>query len=294
MLTLQNILDLSFKDPLHASHGFLYALIDHGGMPGLAKKLAQTRVEYLSLFANSRDEGALAVAPLLFKIDTRSDSYQQQALLRWIGEQGTYSSSVLFMVSPFSLPELALRLAARLDASLPDDMDVVLRFFDTRTFEELMTVLSAQQKNAFLCVADCWWFVDRKGDLQRVAATFTEIDSHDIPLKLTQEQEGYLIQASEPDQVADLLLSGLPQQYDKLSPIVRHDFIMRRISAARLVGIQAIHELSLYCALALLYGENFASQPHWLVALSIVKSGEQSLAQAVEQVEAENELEEIA
>jgi hypothetical protein len=272
-----------YSDP--ASGVFLYGLVDHGGMPGLAKKLDQANIEWVSLFAGSKEENALSVAPLLFRIDTDGSGVQHRALLNWVGENGAYTSSLLLLASPLSMHELAHRLTRRLDGVLPEDIEIMLRFFDPRIFEQLMQVLSAEQKQAFLSVAHRWWFADRRGKLQDVAAIFSEADIHEIPLMLTVAQENALLDASEPDQVAELLLSGVPDEYLALQPPQRHDFILRHVASARLLGITATHELALYCALALLHGEQFATQENWQSGLQGVLAGTMSLEQAAQQFE---------
>jgi hypothetical protein len=251
----------------------------------LASKLTQTKTEWVSLFDGSGEENAISVAPLLFRIEVDKSGIQHRGLANWIGEHGTYSSSLLLLASPLPLEQLARRLAVRLDAVLPQDMDITLRFFDPRIFEQLMQVLSAEQKHAFLSVAHGWWFADRRGQLQEVSAVFSEADLFEAPLILSMVQEHALLDASEPDQVVDLLQSTVQDEYLALPAQDRHDFIVRHMTAARLLGIEATHELALYCALALLQGEQFATQKHWQAALQEVQSGKLSLAQAAELIE---------
>jgi hypothetical protein len=285
MITHQDITNLPYADPSIESDGQLYALLDHGGMPGLVKQLDRTNAQWISLFAGSRDEGALEVAPLLILIDANHAPFQRQAMLNWICEHGAFASSMLFMVSPLPMAELARRLALRIDATLPDNMDIVLRYFDTRIFEQLVTVLSEEQRLAFLNVARRWWFVDRRGEIQAVDAAFAEVESDEIPLNLTVQQQGAMLDASEPDQVAAFLRPAVPVEYANLAPALRYDFIVRHMGAARLLGIHATHELALYCLMALVHGEQFATQSPWPTALNEVQSGRQSLTQAVEEME---------
>lgn len=107
----------------------------------------------------------------------------------------------------------------------------------------------------------------------------------EIPLNLTVQQQGALLDASEPDQVAAFLRPAAPAEFANMAPEQRYDFIVRHIEAARLVGIQATHELALYCLMAMLNGEQFATQMLWPTVLAEVQSGRQSLTQAVEQME---------
>jgi hypothetical protein len=263
---------------------FLYGLVDHAGLPGLAAKLVESRSEWISLF-DSEDPDILSVAPLLFRISTRHDGLAQRRFVRWLVQHGTYANSVVLLASPLALQPLAVRLMARLEAVLPENMDIVLRYFDPRVFEALMAVLSAEQKEAFLSVAGHWWFVDRRGQLQGVSAKFHATDQFTAPLILDTAQEAALLDASEPDQVAQLLQSGAPDAYEKLPVGERNDFILRHMTAARQFGVGATHELSLYCALALLHGEYFAWETKWLFALQEVKEKKMSLTDAAIQVE---------
>ncbi len=285
MLNQQSIYLAYQKHATSDSSDFLYGLADHAGMPGLASKLTQAKAEWVSLFDGSGEESALSVAPLLFRIEVDQSGIQHRGLVNWIGEHGSYSSSLLLLASPLPLPELARRLTVRLDAVLPQNMDIMLRFFDPRIFEQLMQVFSAEQKHTFLSVADGWWFADRRGQLQEVSAVFSEADPFEAPLMLSIAQEHALLDASEADQVANLLQSTVQDEYLTLPPPIRYDFIVRHMTAARLLGIEATHELALYCALALLQGEQFATQKRWPAALQEVQSGKLSLAQAAEQIE---------
>jgi hypothetical protein len=283
MLTRQNIHQACESYCRPATDSFLYGLVDHAGLPGLAARLTESGAEWTSLF-DSQDPDILSVAPLLVRIGTGQESIQQRRVVRWVVEHGTYASCIGLMASPLPLQQLAERLTARLEAVLPENMDILLRYFDPRVFEQLMIVLSVEQKQAFLSVAEHWWFVDRRGQLQEVASKFSQVDAFAGPLALNAAQEGGLLDASEPDQVAQLLQSGAPNDYQTLRLGERHDFVLRHMAAARGVGIQATHELSLYCVLALLYGEQFAKQEDWQAALQDVREKKKSLAEAAVQM----------
>jgi hypothetical protein len=284
MLTRQNIHQACEPYCRPATDSFLYGLVDHAGLPGLAARLTESGAEWTSLF-DSQDPDILSVAPLLVRIGTGQESIQQRRVVRWVVEHGTYASCIGLMASPLPLQQLAERLTARLEAVLPENMDILLRYFDPRVFEQLMIVLSAEQKQAFLSVAEHWWFIDRRGQLQDVASKFKCADNFVAPLELSTAQEAGLIDASEPDQVAQLLQSGASDDYQTLRPGERHDFILRHMAAARDLGIQATHELSLYCALALFYGDQFATQKNWQPALQDVREKKVSLAKAAAQLE---------
>jgi hypothetical protein len=191
----------------------LYGLVDHVGMPGLTKKLTQAGAQWISLFDGSKEEGALLAAPILFKIENDGGRKLPRVFLDWVGEHGTYTSSMLFLTSSLPMPELARRLALRLDAVLPEGVDVLFRYFDPRIFEMLRDVLSIEQRQGFLGVASNWWVVDRRGVLQKIVAKFSEKDDFDAPLKLTVQQERNFLDSSEPDQIAQLLQSEVSGHY---------------------------------------------------------------------------------
>lgn len=106
----------------------VYGLADHGGMPGLDKQLARAGIAWRTLFEGSHEEGAAAVAPLLFSLsEAWADGHRR--LLEWVAEHGTYTSSLLLLATPLPIDEVAARLACRLDAMLSEEMNVLLRFF---------------------------------------------------------------------------------------------------------------------------------------------------------------------
>jgi hypothetical protein len=289
MLTCTNIYQACASYCRPVTDSFLYGLIDHAGLPGLSASLTESGAQWISLF-ESQDPDILSVAPLLVRIGTGQDGIRQRRVVRWVVEHGTYASCIVLMASPLPPQRLAARLAARLEGLLPENMDILLRYFDPRVFEQLMVVLSAEQKQAFLSVAEHWWFVDRRGQLQEVASKFARADNFVAPLELSTVQEAGLIDASEPDQVAQLLQSGAPNDYQTLRLGERHDFILRHIAAARGLGIHATHELSLYCALALFYGDQFATQKKWEPVLQDVREKKVSLAEAAAQFESNDSM----
>jgi hypothetical protein len=283
MLNHEHFHELARQHAGPCEDAFLYVLVDHAGIPGLSKKLTEAKVKWTNLLGDAK-ESTLPAAPLLFTIHVNERGQRQETLLDWIGKRGTYTSSMLLLASPLPMPALAQRLAERLDVMLPENMEVTLRFFDPRIFEQLMHVLSPEQKTAFLSVAHRWWFVDRGGKLQHVDAVFVETDPLASPFSLTREQEHALVDASEPDQLAQMLEEGMPEACQGMPLPERYDFVVRHMNAARRLGIRSTHDLSLYCALALLHGEDFATREKWQAALQDVQAGKLSLPLAAAQI----------
>jgi len=263
-------------------HCTVYGLADHGGMPGLHAQLSRSSIAWRSLFEGSREENALAVAPLLFSLTDAWHGRHRQ-LLDWIAAHGTYTSSLLMLASPLAIDDVAARLARRLDAALSEDMNVMLRFFDPRVFEALTGVLDPAQREAFLGVADHWWYFDRRGALVAQPARCDAQDGHVAPLRLTVAQEFALLAASEPDQVAEQLQSMVPEPWRDVPLPRRIGFLQRHIGAANALGLRATRDLALYCAAALLEGEDFAGTPKWRPLLAQVQRGELDFGAALAQ-----------
>jgi hypothetical protein len=280
-------LDLhAFAKKLSSTPGALpvYCLADHAGVPGLHKKLVRAQSEWRSLFGGTREEGALSVAPILFRIDPGVAS--QRGVLTWLEEHGTFSSALLFVTSLLEIDALASCLSKRLDARISEEVEVLLRYYDPRIFEQLLNVFSPPQRADFLCCAKTWWFVGRTGELHEVSAEFEMADSFLPPLRLSADQELALLDACENDQVIEQLKAALPDLYSALPPSERYEFVSRHVTAAQQLKISATHELALFCAIALTTGDDFSSKPMWDEILCKVNAGEVSFSDAVAQLDA--------
>jgi hypothetical protein len=94
-------------------------------------------------------------------------------------------------------------------------------------------------------------------------AAFESVERFSSPLVLSEAQEFGILDASEPDQVAQQLQAMMPEHYRQIALPERHAFLSRHMAEAKTAGIIATNELALYCGLALLYGEEFARKPAW-------------------------------
>lgn len=253
----------------------LFCLADHAGMPGLHGQLLRFGLPWASLFQGGAQETALAAAPLLFPLDPADARF-----LDWLTRHGTYTSSMLMLSTPLDLQALHGRLAARLCARVSEKMDVLLRFFDPRVFEALVEVLDEAQRKRFLGPADGWWYPDRSGELASRPAAYVA-DEDGEPLELSAAQEFALLDASEIDQVAAQLQSLLPDVYIRMTPSERVRFLLRHMRAAKDSKVVATHEVSLYCGLALLHGEDFAQMSPWKGILAQTGTGSIGFADAV-------------
>lgn len=281
MLTSQSILNVcAAHATIHPNENF-YLLIDHAGIPGLDGKLHYAKLEWASLFEGTAQANALSAAPLLILIGPASRKMRNGGFLMSVCERGAYSSCLMLIASQLSLSALASRLTGRLDAKISEDMDVLLRFFDPRVFEQLVHCLSNEQRKDFLSAASAWWFVDRRGELRAVDAQFSHEESFHPPLLLSARQEQELVDASEFDQVEEQLRLSVPREFSRLPPPKRYEFIAKQIGAAREFRIHSTRELALYCALALVYGAEFSALPEWSSQLDLIREGKHELTSVV-------------
>jgi hypothetical protein len=275
MLTSHSIQCLLSEHAAMYTGDYFYLLVDHAGLSGLQQLLVKRKLEWVSLFEATKQANAISVAPLLIRIvnhDVKSTTF-----LSWICERGAYSSCLIFLASPLSIHKLAARLTTRLDARVSENMDVLLRFYDPRIFEQLCRTLSFVELQVFLSVANSWWYINRYGDPYPVTAQFSSEEFFESPLVLSGKQEFELLDSCEPDQVAEHLRQWVPKELELIPVAVRHEFILRHICAGRQIHITSTRELALYCTLALVYGENFASTSNWKAKLGLVKSGNEDL-----------------
>lgn len=235
----------------------LYLLLDHGGLPGLHRKLQKSSARWASLFDCTNEANALVVAPILILIGSNGRLQMSRSLFEWVAKNGTYTSTVIMLSSPLQIESLRNRLAAGLDVRLSEDMKAMLRFFDPRIFEGLMKVLSVEQLATFLAPAEKWWYVDRAGKLTSVEAKFNAVDESAVPLELSAEQEFDLIEASDPDRVLASLRDNVPDLIQTQPLSAQYDFVARNLHVARGAGLTSIADFVLYNMVVLIKGLDY-------------------------------------
>ena len=116
------------------------------------------------------------------------------------------------------------------------------------------------------------------------AAKFQADDWEPLPIEFTPAQEKALIELSEIDQVAMLLRSVVPAEYEQIAPAVRHDFLKHHMAAARGYGTTSVREPALFSSLILTEDEHFAASPKWQQAITDVAASRLTFFAAVNQV----------
>jgi hypothetical protein len=223
----------------------LYFLLDHSGLPRLLRKLDSSKLPWASLFEDTRESSALAVAPILVEVAVVGKSLPF-LFLDWVAEHGAYSSTVTMLDSPLALDVLKRRLAARLDIKLSENTDAMLRFFDPRILAQLRMTLTEKQAQSFFSVAAHWWYIDRAGVLREFDADYTPSDGNATQLVLTQEQEFAMVDAAEADQVLSLLNDSVPNLLERIDVFSRYDLVVEKIVDAKKIGLNSIRDLMIY------------------------------------------------
>lgn len=263
----------------------VYFLLDHGGLPGLHRQLLRSSAEWISLFDETQETNALAAAPILVLVGRSGQLQMSRSIFEWIGEYGTYTSSVIILASPLKIDLLRLRLAARLHVRLSEDMDAMLRFFDPRIFEGLTKVLSAEQAAQFFGIAEGWRYVNREGRLVSVASSLDYQNETSESLQLSQEQEGALLVESEIDQVVGLLENSLPQLMGKISAAKKFELINSVMHEARTAGLNTVFKIALCAAIAFNKGRNFVEDGGLRSLIAELRQGNCEFLEMISKIE---------
>ena len=193
-----------------------------------------------------------------------------------------FANAVSLLVCNSPLQELRKTLAARTRIVLPENMQALLRFFDTRTLPQLPSVLSADQYALFMHGIEAWWFLDRWGDLQRMQQPSTDLQhTATLPITLDQRQEQLLVDDGLCDAVIDLLITQRhpavtdatpPQQYELVQPLVAH---------AQRLGVSEPPGALAFVAKALERGADFHELEPWASGLALFTAGRCTLSEAL-------------
>lgn len=171
-------------------------------------------------------------------------------------------------------------LQARTGAILPQSLDVLLRFFDTRVLSRLLTALSPGQRDAFLSVAAVWAFPDRWGQLL-VERALGVADSDTGPLRLDVRQEAQLIDAGDADAMVDTLLGQQDASLARLLPPEQYEMVNAALTRAQALGIHRRDEQVAFCSLYAELGADFPEQTPWTRWWADVRSGKKTFTEIV-------------
>lgn len=180
-----------------------------------------------------RGDGFIVNADTPVLVNVQQDSRKFQAFVDIVQRDARYANTVAFLITPMDIAAFQKTLCLRARIELPQKLEVVLRFFDTRTLPLLPTLFTPEQYALFLKDISAWHYLDRYGELQSLPMPDTQpaeilgrVNSRCV---LNVEQEALLIEDGITDAVIDYLitqgLGGLhnmlpPEQFDTVSPLV--------------------------------------------------------------------------
>jgi Domain of unknown function (DUF4123) len=248
-----------------------YLLIDHAGAPGLLAELRRAHgVSWWSLFADSKEQGAIDVAPILVYLSDDQSTLSERDFLRWVRRNCEFSTSAAVLHSAWAPDELIAALKRRLDVLLPDRMPVMLRYFDTRVLESLLQVLTSVQREQFMGVASRWHWLDRAGQLKGQDVEQLQADAWPHPFELDVAQQNALIDASAADALAEQMNTQAPDMCQSKSRAELHALAARCLTKFGKLHIEDLRTQTLYCLTALQLSSDFELQPGWAAALDSV------------------------
>ena len=261
----------------------LYLLLDQSGVPGIAMLWPEIkglpRACILGL-EHAQPDGA---SPLVVDVSDKDSSRTVARTLERIYAQARFANALSFICSRLPLDEVTNALCERTKVELPDQMSVLLRFFDTRTLPLLPRLLTTAQYAAFVSAFSSWHYVDRYGQLIPMQGSVSQGEAaiFKAPLILNVEQERLLIDDGTADAVIDQLIDQRHPVFAGTSPPQQYDMIAPLVEAARKVGISDLHEVLLFCCAGLTQGRDFEQRPPWAERLAQHRRGAISLQEAL-------------
>lgn len=195
-------------------------------------------------------------------------AFQLDALL----DAAKWACGLSVVVTPLSFPDALVQLRARCIVTLPDNLDMVLRYFDTRILPVLLWALDPAQRAAFTAMSSAWLYLDRDGTWCAADIPTTHAAAKPVPpLRLSSSQQDALINAGECDAVLNrlrtiqcqpLLAMTAPEQYRQVAVLV---------AKAHALGIQATATVALFCAIELSQAKQLETNPAWQKGLCEVR-----------------------
>jgi hypothetical protein len=253
-----------------------YALLDGSQLPDLMHSLRRGALRasrYVSLFDERSETGAGDAAPFL--VDLKSAANLDRAIAYTVRNALT-SYAVSWIASSLDMRTLAARLAQRLDARLTENMDVLLRYYDSRILSSLSATLIAEQSCNFFNFSQQWWYATRGGGLHSCVCNFANEDQFIPPLSFSQAHENQLTELAFPDAVLEHLLDEQGDLLASMNRAEQHAFVARQIECTKELRLESMADIVTYCVIALVVGEDFSTRMPWQEKVAAIKAGKVS------------------
>ena len=279
-------LDAELRERIDLRGGRCFALIDGAlarkAFAGLGK-LAPLQSIVPEGGAVSRSD--LSALPFLLDLSALQGNQRVRCISDLV-QLAQEHCAATWMASVLAPAVLASELALRMDAELPGDLSVLLRFADARVLPVLHDALEPAQRASFFGCTSGWWYLNRRGELLELALPNLDSTAPEFrpPIRLTASQEQRLLDAAEPDAVLQLLRQHDALSLDRIAAAEHYYFASQCIGRAKYWSLQTPTDLMLFCMVALDQGSAFDEQARWADALRDVRAGKLGWAKAIQQV----------
>ena len=237
----------------------------------------------IDLLTGESCDWSQSASPVLIDLSAPSTdqgigSATRQTLDRW-----KLANCFVYLESRFDPDAMANSLRVRTEATLPENLPVLLRYFDARVLEALMGTLTAAQRHAFLTVGSLWATPGRRGELSKWANSAEPADAPAFisPLALNAVQEAALLDAGEADALIDVLLNQNNARLIEMTPPDQHETISEALASSQKFGINGSTDQASFCSLWLELGAGFVAEEPWASALLRVRDKRSTLADAL-------------
>jgi hypothetical protein len=236
--------------------------------------------EVVDLLTLEKPNWADTASPVLIEVPDLPLS--KRRLATWVRLAGKlrYANSLTFIESELAHDALSRALSARLHVQITGGMAMLLRLFDNRVMEALLSVLRPDQIESLLAPGLTWCFAGRDGTV-RVArnpnhsstATLANGAVETLALSLTEQQEHQLLRLSEPDNIVGVLLQDSNPELLAMLPHEQHAVVAAHLQAADHLQIEQTPDRVAFVAVGLRLGEGFENSSPWSEKLVSVSSG---------------------
>ncbi|MCY1524943.1 hypothetical protein D9M68_599040 [compost metagenome] len=193
-----------------ASGRHLFALVEPGMLEDCQDTVpAELRRHFdapgdASLYAQRHEAAAASIGPLLVQPDV--------AQAEWLWRTGQAHHAVSWVWTEQPIEDMAQHLAHWLDAQTDDGLDFLLRFYDPRLAEPMLTLMGEDVLRGMLRTGEQWSWVDpwNRACSLNLAQEDTAPKPASPPWVLAQSQTDAVMRLCEPGPLLDALLQRVP------------------------------------------------------------------------------------
>jgi hypothetical protein len=244
---------------------YRYLLIDTSVTAGI-NIAQQLRLENsaLDVLTGVGVEWKKSVSPVLLPLPNAPLSTTQLSAWEKFSERWKWANALMLLQSSLPIQNLSQQLKARTEVQLPDDMTVLLRFFDTRVFATLLEVLTSEQRSVFCEIAN-WIYPDRSGDAHELNTQNDSAQALQLnpAFQLNAGQEAAMVESSDTDAMRNLLLQQGHAALAKLTPPQQYEAVSKLLTCCGIYGVDQLSDQVAFCHVGLDLGPDFPLQAPW-------------------------------